>query len=203
MGNSAATLRRATSWRAMTFSMARMTFIDRRRPRHYSYRHSMRKHPFRPGLLVLATALGALAIKSFLFDLAVVEGRSMLPLLSDGGLVLVFRAAYGLRLPSFWGTKAVYVFRWAAPRRGDIVAASSPRDGGAVVKRVAMEGPGFYPSAIEGSPEALGIFVPSDSYILLGDNPLESIDSREYGAVPVEAIRGKVLLLGHEAERDG
>jgi len=179
-----------------------MTFIDRRRPRHYSYRHSMRKHPFRPGLLVLATALGALAIKSFLFDLAVVEGRSMLPLLSDGGLVLVFRAAYGLRLPSFWGTKAVYVFRWAAPRRGDIVAASSPRDGGAVVKRVAMEGPGFYSAAGDG---ALGmdVFVPSEAYFLLGDNPLESIDSREYGAVPVEAIRGKVLLLGHEAERDG
>lgn len=140
----------------------------------------MERSSLRPGWLILIVALGVLILKGFVVDLAVVDGSSMLPLLRRGQVVVVFRAAYGLR-PPFGLGKSGYLFRWASPRVGDIVVARSPRTGKAIVKRVA------FPS------DAGAVF-------LLGDNPPESVDSREYGAVPVEELAGKVLLWFGSAE---
>ena len=131
----------------------------------------------RPGRAILAAALIALLAKAFVLDAAVVEGRSMLPLLRPGSVVLVLRCAYGLRSP-FGGE---YLLRWGGPREGEVVAAASPRDGGAVVKRVGG--------------------VAGGRVFLLGDNPDESVDSRNYGSVPVEDLRGKVLFLPRWATR--
>ena len=78
-----------------------------------------------------------LLAKAFVLDAAIVDGRSMRPTLEPGSLVLVLRCAYGLRSP--WGNG--YLLRWARPRRGEVVAAASPRDGLPVVKRVAAAGP--------------------------------------------------------------
>jgi len=133
----------------------------------------MRPSRPRPALALAAALLVALAAKAFVVDAAVVDGRSMLPGLKPGAVVLVLRCAYGLRLPSGDG----YLLRWGAPRIGDVVAASSPRDGRPVVKRVAS------------------ILVP-EAYVLLGDNPPESVDSRSYGPVAPGAIRGRVLFAG-------
>jgi type IV secretory pathway protease TraF len=38
--------------------------------------------------------------------------------------------------------------------------------------------------------------LPRLSIFLLGDNPPESLDSRDYGAVSIEAVSGRVLLFG-------
>jgi signal peptidase I len=133
----------------------------------------MRSSRPRPGLALAAAVLIALAVKFFAIDAAIVDGRSMLPFLVPGSVVLVLRCAYGLRLPS----GETYLLRWASPRVGDLVAAESPRDGKPVVKRVAAIG-------VEGG------------FVLLGDNPPESIDSRDYGPVPLGAIRGEVFTLG-------
>lgn len=127
----------------------------------------------RPGLVLIAALLFALVLKSFVIDAAIVDGRSMLPLLSPGAVVLVLRCAYGLRLPVGDG----YLLRWASPREGQVVAAASPRDGKPVVKRVAgVQAGGFL--------------------YLLGDNAAESVDSRDYGPVPSGAVRGRVILPG-------
>ncbi|HOX30965.1 MAG TPA: S26 family signal peptidase [Spirochaetales bacterium] len=132
----------------------------------------------RPGRILIAALLIAIAVKTFVLDAAVVEGRSMLPLLAPGSVVLVLRCAYGLRrVPG-----AGYLLRWAEPGAGELVAASSPRDGGPVVKRVAYRVP--------------------EGFFLLGDNPPESLDSRDYGPVPASALRGRVLLLGGGARHD-
>jgi signal peptidase I len=125
----------------------------------------------RPMLAVFAAALIAVIIKAFVLDAAVVEGNSMLPLLQPGSVVLVLRSAYGLRAP--FGRH--YFFRWSEPKSGDIVAAISPLDGGPVVKRVFEASDGYY--------------------FLRGENPDESLDSRNYGAVPIEAVRGKVIFF--------
>lgn len=132
----------------------------------------MRASRPRPALILLAALLVAAAAKAFVLDAAVVDGRSMLPLLAPGSVVLVLRCAYGLNLPS--GGR--YLLRWAEPGPGEVVAASSPRDGGPVVKRVAYR--------------------VTDGFFLLGDNPRESVDSRDYGPVPPEALLGRVLLFG-------
>ena len=170
----------------------------------------MRSRTFRPGWAILAAALLFIGAKAFVLDVAVVDGRSMRPTLESGSLVLVLRCAYGIRRP--WGSG--YILRYGAPRRGDIVAAASPRDGFAVVKRVAaagplklsvaaghLVGPGLDAPLSEDQAARLsdGVVLLPDAFYLLGDNPPESIDSRDYGAVPIEAVSGRVLLFGSRA----
>ena len=170
----------------------------------------MRDRKFHPGWAILVAALVFLAAKAFVLDAAVVEGRSMLPTLEPGSIVLVLRCAYGLPLP--WG--GGYILRWASPRRGEVVAANSPRDGLAVVKRVAaagplslsvaagrMLGPGL-DAALSPDQERImgrGIDLPARELLLLGDNPAESVDSRDYGAVSIDAVSGRVLVFGSRA----
>ena len=167
----------------------------------------MRSRSFHPGWAILGAALFVLLSKVFVLDAAVVDGSSMRPTLEPGSLVLVLRCAYGLRSPSGHG----YILRWAAPRRGDIVAAVNPRDGLPIVKRVGsvgpqtlavdadrLVGPGLDAplSAEEAVRFGRGIELSAGELILLGDNPLESLDSREYGPVPIEAVSGRVLSFG-------
>ncbi len=134
------------------------------------------------GALLTAVAL-ALAVKVFAVDLAIVEGRSMEPFVSRGSLVLVLKCAYGLRTP---GREGTYWLRWGDPAPGDTVLAYPPSTGTRVVKRVASEAASGvpYPEGPRGAP----IF-------LLGDNPPESRDSREYGPVGMDDIAGRVIRL--------
>lgn len=143
---------------------------------------SQTRLPSGGGALLTATAL-ALAIKVFALDLAVVEGRSMEPFVSRGSLVLVLKCAYGLRAP---GREGAYWLRWGSPAPGDTVLAYPPSTGTRVVKRVASEAPpcGRYREGPRGRP-----------IYLLGDNPPESRDSREYGPVGMDDIAGKVIRL--------
>ncbi len=136
------------------------------------------------------------------FSFVVVDGSSMAPSLEDGQLVVVNRLAFGLRLgPS-------YLLSWARPARGDILLFEPPSLPGTVIKRaLGLEG-----DMLVVSPQGLevcGAIFPLDSaqrfhlmnagplppatVFLVGDNPLHSLDSRDYGPVPIENIVGKVL----------
>lgn len=119
----------------------------------------------------IAAILGAFAvallIKGLLLDCVIVEGSSMEPSLHNGEAVVVFRAAYGLRMP--WG----YLFRWAEPHPGDVVVFITP-SGEHAVKRCSR-------------------LLQSDRFYALGDNADESYDSRSYGPVSTAFILGKVL----------
>lgn len=174
----------------------------------------MPRSSIRPGLAVLAAALIALFAKTFIIDAAVVDGRSMLPLLVPGRVVLVLRCAYGLRAPRGGG----YLLLWSRPRSGDVVAAVNPMDGKTVVKRVVAVGPVELRS-LAGTLRGPGVAIPLDpdhaerwagglalrpgQVFLLGENLPESMDSRDYGPVMVETLRGKVILLPrwHKAKR--
>ncbi|MDR1315583.1 MAG: signal peptidase I [Spirochaetales bacterium] len=119
---------------------------------------------------VLAAVVVAVALRFFVFDIMRVEGRSMEPALMPGDILLVNRAAYGLRNPLQEG----YILRWAGPRENEILVYRDPRDGNFRIKRcVAVS--------------SLGVYV-------RGDNFLESVDSRLYGSIPVEWIAGKMLI---------
>ncbi|HZM76446.1 MAG TPA: signal peptidase I [Candidatus Limnocylindrales bacterium] len=102
--------------------------------------------------------------------IAVVTGHSMYPTLRDHDRVLVRRTR--------------------RPRRGDIVLAAMPTRTGWIVKRVA---------ALPGDPapaelgELAGRRVPAGMLVLLGDNPLASADSRDFGYVPAERLFGTLL----------
>lgn len=130
-----------------------------------------RKKPISPVWIILFAALAFALARVFLLDAAIVEGRSMLPRFRSGDIVLVWKAAYGIRNPlgGYWA-----VFR--PPAAGDIVAALKPGSPSVVIKRV------FYENG------AAGI-------LLIGDNVYESVDSREFGPVPMSNILGRIIVF--------
>ena len=121
---------------------------------------------FRAALLALACAL---LIKLLFIDLMITQGRSMLPTLKPGSLLVVNKAAFGFRVPGL----GIYLFHWSNPRPGDLLVFYTPL-GERAVKRC-------HSVNEEGT-----IFV-------RGDNDLESFDSRSYGLVPLNHILGKVV----------
>jgi signal peptidase I len=121
-----------------------------------------------PVKAIAAALLIALGMKLFLFDIMISEGSSMTPVIMPGSLLLVNRAAYGLRIP--WA--GYYALRWKQPEAGDIVVFKTPLGETAVKRCVSVEG---------------------EHIFALGDNSGESFDSRSYGFIQSSSILGKVV----------
>ena len=121
---------------------------------------------FRPALLALACAL---AIKLLFIDLMITQGRSMLPTLKPGSLLVVNKAAFGFRIPG----AGIYLFHWSAPKPGDLLVFYTPLGERAVKRCHSIHDDG--------------------TLFVRGDNDLESFDSRSYGLVPMDHILGKVV----------
>ncbi len=143
---------------------------------------------------------GAYPLLAFLLGRRVViNGWSMYPTLAPGERVLFDRLAY----------------RQGSPRRGDVVLASHPaRPGTRIVKRmvglpgdrVAVHGDRCW---VNGTPCGEtgdgGPAEPPDSarawtladgeWLLLGDDPHASTDSREFGPVSRDAIHARAWLV--------
>ena len=117
---------------------------------------------------------------------AVVQGPSMTPTYGHGDRVLV-RRRRGHRLAT--GEVAlVDLPESIRPIPAGVSSADSLRNR-RVIKRVAATAGEAVPSPVEGR----GTVVPERHLVLLGDNPLASGDSRQYGFVPVEAVVGVVM----------
>jgi len=136
------------------------------------------------GLILAFVIAGLFLGRFFVVDAVIVQGRSMLPSLGPGDIVFIFKAAYGLRNP-FGG----YLLQWGRPASRDIVAAVKPTDHKVIIKRVWIEAGAVMDSSAAGGPGGQ-----QEEYFLLGDNKYESVDSREFGPVPMNNILGKVLL---------
>ncbi len=125
--------------------------------------------------------LAALGIQS-LFGTVMVDGPSMSPALESGAYLLLAKS------PMLAG----------GIRPGDIVVIRDPASGRTIVKRVyrtegedvdVWNAPLEYPGR-----ERLAPFrVPEGTVHVLGDNALESEDSRMFGPVPSSRIVGKVV----------
>jgi len=146
-----------------------------------------RRLPLLLGLLVLASLM-------WLFRPMRISGPSMEPTLQEGDWVWT--------LPL-----------WSAPRRGDLVIFDAPDGSPLSIKRVAGL-PGEKPvrhsttlqpedgrPAIETSSLEWGSVgegeqgLPAKHYFLLGDNPSNSVDSRQFGPVDLAQIRRRVIWL--------
>jgi signal peptidase I len=125
--------------------------------------------PVNAGRIVLFAFLVALLMKVFLFDFVIADGRSMVPTIHPGTVLVVNRLAYGIRFP---GTQK-YLLRWSLPKTGEVVIFLTPQ-GQTAVKRC-------------------GTVVGQEAFFALGDNSLESYDSRSYGPVPADSVVGKVM----------
>lgn len=102
-----------------------------------------------------------------------VEGSSMLPTLRPGDRVIVDLWSYRHRLP----------------REGEIALLISP-NGGTLVKRVA------------GPPKKSETFA-EVGFVVLGDNPPASVDSRTFGPVSSTRFRGRVVFRYWPLDRIG
>jgi signal peptidase I len=117
---------------------------------------------------IIGAFAAALLMKIFLFDFMIAEGHSMMPGIRPGKALLVCKLFYGFRFPG----SGTYLLRWTSPRQGDIVVFYTPL-GEIAVKRCGE--------------------IKDGEFYALGDNSLQSYDSRSYGPVSVDNIIGKVL----------
>jgi signal peptidase I len=149
---------------------------------------------------VLSAAVYAILIVTFGFQVARVEGQSMAPTLEDQDRLIVNKLLY----------------RWSAPRRGDIVMLYYPRDPSkSFVKRVIAE-EGDTIRIVDGRVYVNDVPV-DDSYVLpefrnhedygplviepgyyfvMGDHRNNSSDSRHWGMVPKRYIIGRSSCAG-------
>lgn len=157
--------------------------------------------------IITAAFFLALALRTFVVDLVSVRGASMEPTAVAGTLAVVAPSTYGLPNPFRPG----YILRWAEPKPGDLVILrASGWNASVALKRVFEVGPAYLRAdagiltgrygSVELSPSARlrlagQVFVDRGKAFVVGDNASESLDSRDYGAVPIENIRAKVIVL--------
>ncbi len=160
-------------------------------------------------------------IQQSLASLSIVVSESMEDTLLVGDTMLVFRAAYGLRLPF---ASRPFAFRTPV-RPGDIVLVVNPFEKADLVKRcVAVAGQTVElraktlfvdgvaevppPGVKHADPDTISYkdygkkrdtmplrAVPADSLILMGDNRDFSLDSRIIGPRPQADVIGRVTLV--------
>ena len=160
----------------------------------------------------------ALFIRTFVVQAFKIPSGSMEPTLLVGDHILVNKFIYGIKIPFIRSTLVPI----SEPSRGDVIVFIYPVDKSKdFIKRVIglpgdtirIEGKkifingklyddkhGFYrASSRGGNPGNLPGFgpvtVPPKSYFVMGDNRDQSWDSRSWGYVPEESIKGKALII--------
>lgn len=117
-------------------------------------------------------------------DQLLVRKRLLGGILADAGDVVVFRR------PGAEPAAGELMIKRVAAVAGDRVGV---RDGRLVVNGVRVREAYVVPAEVDGT--YFGpVTVPSGSVFVLGDNRADSVDSRDFGAVPVDHVVGNVLL---------
>ena len=167
---------------------------------------------------IVIAILIALFIRTFVVQAFKIPSSSMEPTLQVGDYILVTKFLYGVRIPY---TSAKF-FQFAKPQRGDVVVFIFPKDRSKdFIKRViATEGEkieiiqnkiyvndklindpwgSFERKELSGHLSFLEnvgpAVVPTGSLFVLGDNRHNSQDSRFWGFVDVDKVRGKALYI--------
>ena len=161
----------------------------------------------------------ALFIRTFIVQAFKIPSGSMIPTLLIGDHILVNKLSYGLRIPIV----GHYLVQFGKPQRGDVVVFIYPEDRSKdFIKRVigvegnlveirgkkvylnneAIEDP--YAHFEEKDAPAGGIYVrdnfgpvrvPAHHIFVMGDNRDKSYDSRFWGFVNLDDVRGKAFVI--------
>jgi signal peptidase I len=161
----------------------------------------------------------ALFIRTFIVQAFKIPSGSMLPTLQIGDHILVNKFRYGIRLPIL-GQR---VLKFVDPRRGDIIVFVYPVDPHKdFIKRVIgqpgdsveirhkqiyvngekiedgwghfVDGPGDQ-SRLTPRDNYGPVTVPPDKLFVMGDNRDRSYDSRFWGFVPLDDVKGKAFMI--------
>ncbi|MBI5756741.1 MAG: signal peptidase I [Nitrospirae bacterium] len=168
---------------------------------------------------ILIAVVMALIIKAFIVQAFKIPSGSMIPTLKIGDHILVNKFIYGVKIP--FTDRIVIPFKM--PQRGDIIVFKFPEDEKKdFIKRVvglpgdtleikekmvyingksleeqyaAHSDPMVYPGAIQPRDNYGPIVIPEDSYFAMGDNRDFSLDSRYWGFVKLNKIKGKAFII--------
>jgi signal peptidase I len=168
---------------------------------------------------IVIAILIALFIRAFIVQAFKIPSSSMEPTLLVGDHILVNKFIYGIRIP-FTDTK---LMQFKKPKRGDIIVFIYPKDRSKdFIKRVigtegekveimrnkiyindkVIDDPwGYYDQKSEWTRyrqpiEKFGpVVVPKDSLFVLGDNRENSQDSRFWGFVNLDAVKGNAFII--------
>jgi len=161
------------------------------KPLHFLHR------PVKPAMII-AIIIGVIFVRGWVFEGAIIEGDSMDPTLRTGERLLVLKRHFN---------------KDNLPARGSIVIFPDPQEDSMVVKRVIglpgervgaagahiyinerlLDEPYAYYSR-RGRIRPRLVKIPEGKVWVLGDNRNNSVDSRFYGAVDLESIRGYAFL---------
>jgi signal peptidase I len=156
----------------------------------------------------------ALFIRAFVVQAFKIPSGSMEPTLLVGDHILVNKFIYGIKLPYFQTT----LIPISTPARGDIIVFIYPEDrskdfikrvigipGDKIQmqdKQILINGKpfddkhGYYDERAGNTNRSFGpVVVPKDQYFVMGDNRDHSMDSRFWGFVPSEDIKGKAFII--------
>jgi signal peptidase I len=168
---------------------------------------------------IVTALLLALLIRAFVIQAFKIPTGSMIPTLVVGDHILVNKFIYGVKVP-FTDDK---VLPLKEPEREDIIVFKYPEDPSRdFIKRIVAVGgdtieskdkviyingepvkepyvqhtdDSIRPGGVEPRDNFGPITVPEDEYFVMGDNRDQSYDSRYWGFVDEEAIKGEALII--------
>jgi signal peptidase I len=168
---------------------------------------------------IVFAILIALFIRAFIVQAFKIPSSSMEPTLLVGDHILVNKFIYGIRIPysdEIFGKNKKF-FEWKKPQRGDVIVFIFPKDRKKdFIKRVIgtegekveivhnkiyingklIDDPWGHFTMARSSIEDFGpIKVPEGSLFVMGDNRDNSQDSRFWGFVNINAVKGKALII--------
>ena len=176
---------------------------------------------------ILVAILLALFIRTFVVQAFKIPSGSMKDTLLIGDHILVNKFIYGVKLPYL--QKVIIPFKH--PQRGDIIVFKFPIEpekdfikrvvgvAGDVIeghnKAIYVNGkplvenytiktdPHIFPAGTQARDNFGPITVPENSLFVMGDNRDQSFDSRFWGFVDMEDIKGKALIIYWSWDSDG
>ncbi|MEW5766997.1 MAG: signal peptidase I [bacterium] len=171
--------------------------------------------------VVVTALILALIIRTFVIQAFKIPSESMVPTLKIRDHLFVCKFIYGLPIP----LTDKHILKWHDPQRGDVIVFRYPKDpsidfikriiglpGDKIIiknKQVYINGkPLIEPYKVHSNPMPFSSMfnstqdnwdtpriIPPDSYFVMGDNRDNSRDSRFWGVLKRDYIKGKALFI--------
>ena len=142
--------------------------------------------------LLVVAAIGWAAL-TFVFGVFRLSGNNMYPMLKDGDLCVTYRLEEYLSgdVVAYRADGGVHFGRIAA-RVGDTVDGDEQ---GVLVNGMHPSEEIFYPTQMQDTALELPIRLSEGQYVILNDHRSELSDSRAYGVIGEDDLRGKVIFI--------
>lgn len=143
-------------------------------------------------ILLLAAVCYALFTQVFL--ITQVSGQDMFPAMKDGDLLVVYRLqqTYAVGDIVSYQVEGVRHFGRIAANQYDGITIN--KDGSLTLNGSRQDGEILYPTYTRDG-EGYYLHIPEGQVFLLGDYRTQTKDSRDFGAIPMTDVEGKVISL--------